>query len=366
MAKDTLESHGEYAKYMDELLDEKIDDAQEGYHGGEGMDLMGQMARTSYGPDAEKGGSQGGVLSRQEILANAFIMLLAGHETTARTLQFTLLNLATNPSSQRHLQEDIDQVVGDADPKTWKFEDVVPKFLGGMVGAAMNETLRQMPPVLDIPKMVPRTHDEELIVDGQKHRLPKGARIMLSAAAVHLSARYWPTRPSKVDPTQETDVLDWVPERWLDGYDSRRESEKTGNVAGVRSKEEETEDYGGPEGPDTSAQLFRPERGSFIPFSDGSRACLGRRTAQVEMLAATAVIFKNHSIELAVDEWASPEEVKKMTKEEKRAVYKKAQDSCRWKMDQSISRITLQLRPGHDVPIRVVKRGEEQFTSWLD
>jgi hypothetical protein len=38
-------------------------------------------------------------------------------------------------------------------------------------------------------------------------------------------------------------------------------------VRGTES--EEGEDFGGFTGHDTSAQIFRPVRGSFLPFSDG-------------------------------------------------------------------------------------------------
>lgn len=66
-----------------------------------------------------------------------------------------------------------------------------------------------------------------------------------------------------------------------------------------------------------SSRLFTPVPGSFIPFSDGQRNCLGKHFAQVEILAALAVIFSQCSVEFAVDESARDEEVTKMFTDEK-------------------------------------------------
>src|SRR5690349_12043139 len=110
---------------MDELLDEKIDQLRNGGGGEPGMDLMGQLARSTYGRELTNGQGNGSATSKKsktgvaavdpsytftksDILGNAFIMLVAGHETTANALHFTLLELAAHPASQRNLQQDID------------------------------------------------------------------------------------------------------------------------------------------------------------------------------------------------------------------------------------------------------------------
>lgn len=90
------------------------------------------------------------------------------------------------------------------------------------------------------------------------------------------------------------------------------------------TESEDDEDFGGFTGQDTSSQLFRPTRGSYLPFSDGPRSCLRRRLAQVKVVAVLAVVFQKYSIELAVDEWATDDEVAKMPDEEKRKLYRQA------------------------------------------
>ncbi|KAL2005169.1 hypothetical protein VTN00DRAFT_3019 [Thermoascus crustaceus] len=47
------------------------------------------------------------------------------------------------------------------------------------------------------------------------------------------------------------------------------------------------------------ASIHRPVRGAFIPFSDGFRACMGKKLAQVEFIAALAVIFREYRVGLA-------------------------------------------------------------------
>jgi hypothetical protein len=86
---------------------------------------------------------------------------------------------------------------------------------------------------------------------------------------------------------------------------------------------------------------------------------------QVEILAVLAVIFTQYSVELAVDDFASDEEVERMPKggKERREVYQKACDRAHYMLKERMgSIITLQLR-GVSIPMRIVKRGEERFMS---
>lgn len=349
--KKAVLAYDEYVKYMNELLDEKIEDARKGDHI-EGMDLMGQLANSCFGTD-----NKDATLTREEIISNAFIMFVAGHETTANTIHFTLIFLAMNPEAQRKIQQDIDSITQGQDPKDWDYESLVNPMTASMIGAAMNETMRLMSPVVVIPKTT--YSDQPLVMDGDKYVIPKNTGISLVTISAHVNPRYWPTRPSKVTPGK-SNILDYVPERWFQSMD-KDSSAGSEDVAGADS-----EDFGGFQGSDINAQLFRPERGSYVPFSDGARSCLGRRIAVVEMMAALAVIFRNYSVELAVDEWASQEQVDQMSREERARIYKKAQDKSRGTVGQATSRLTLNLHDGQYVPVRIVKRGEEKFVDWAD
>jgi cytochrome P450 len=361
--KVALESRENYLKYMNELYNDKLDEMRQGTQS-EGMDLMGQLVRSQFEAEQQakeiangtkKPSASAGTLSKDDILGNAFVMFVAGHETTANAIHFTIIELATNPSAQRQLQKDIDTIFGDSDPSTWNYESSINAMLASNLGACMNETLRVIPSVIEIPKMV-ASPGQVITLDGKKHFLPANAFIGLTAAAVHRNPRYWPTRPSKITGAED-DLDDYLPERWF-----RTEDAKSMNVEddGI-----DAEDFGGFRGRDTSAQLFRPERGAFVPFSDGARSCLGRRVAVVKVLVALAVIFREYSIELAVDEWAADEEVVSMDEAQRARLYKTAQEVSRKKIQSAFSIITLKLHGTH-VPVRLVRRGEERFVNFVD
>lgn len=353
-AKTSWEAKENYVGYMDEFLRDKIAEVRRGDQPKDSMDLMGQLVRTKYGKSAGDGGSE---LSDSDIIGNAFIITVAGHETSANVMHFSFVELANNPAAQRAVQKDIDEICGrNSDPATWSFESVINPMLASHLGASMNESLRLVPPVPEIPKHVAtRFGDQVVTIDGEKHTLPAGMNLSISAVAVHRNPRYWPSRPSRVRPGED-DIDDFDPERWFRSSDSAKDEAEDGD----------TEDYGGFTGRDTSDSLFRPERGAFVPFSDGARSCLGRRIGQVEILAALAVVFQRYSMELAVDEWASDEEVEKMTAEERRSLYKKAQDKCRATVQKASSMLSLKLQGDLHVPLRLVKRGDERFINLID
>ncbi|KAI1091330.1 cytochrome P450 [Rostrohypoxylon terebratum] len=355
-AKLAVEAESNFVGYLNEFLQDKIEDVKNGDSMEQGMDIMGALVRTSYGESPKKA-SQITRLSDSEIIGNAFINIVAGHETTANILHFAIIELATNPASQRRLQRDIDNILGDADPRTWDYDAKLNPLLGSMVGASINETLRLVPPVVDIPKKIISPQGQSLIIEGTRYPLPQNTVIGLVVVASQRSPRYWPTNPSKITDS-ETDLDDFIPERWF-----QTESTK---VSSATVEGADTEDFGGYVGSDTSAQLYHPPRGSFIPFSDGARACLGRRMAIVELVAMLSVIFQKYSIELAVDEWASDEKVAEMSKDEKAKLYKIAQQKSRETVKLASSAITLKLHENKYVPIRLVRRGDERFVNWID
>ncbi|GJC98315.1 cytochrome P450 [Colletotrichum higginsianum] len=362
--KKAIDSHDSYVQYIDELMQDKIEDLQNGDRGDAGMDLMGQLVRSKYGDVAAHGGINGVLskskvpqLSKSEISGNTFIMLVAGHETTANAMHFGLIEIACNPAVQRQLQKDIDGIFGDSDPSTWNYESTVNPMLASMLGACMNETLRMTPAVVEIPKKVNPEGDGIISLDGEKYVLPKGAHISLVGVAAHRNPRNWPSKPSRVT-SAEHDLDDYAPERWYRASPNETATEdKSGG---------DTEDYGGYKGSDTSDKMFRPVRGSYVPFSDGPRSCLGRRIAQVEIIAALSVVFQRYSLELAVDEWASDADVEAMDRAERQKLYRKAQDKCRETVRKASTMLTLKLPQGTSVPIRIVPRGEERFVNFVD
>lgn len=366
-ARTAFESFVNWGQYMNELFVQKLEEAREGTPM-QGMDIMGSLVRSSYGKSEAnmdgKSTSVGaekpeGILSDSDILGDAFVMIVAGHETTANSIHFSLMELAINPYAQRMVQKEVQSIFGHTPPEEWDYDSSINALLGGFVGAVLNEQLRLMPPVVAIPKHIPKGLDQTIFLNGREYTLPAGTNIALAAAGVQRSPKYWPTQPSKVS-SRSHDLYDFRPERWL----VKKSVDGTQQFDNL-TKSEEDEEFGGSADQYTSGQLFRPVKGSYIPFSEGSRSCLGRRLAQVEVMAILAVIFQNYSIELAVDEWATDDEVAKMNDDEKRAVYGKAQNKARATIRSATTIITLKLHPGY-IPVRVVKKGEERFLDIIE
>ncbi|EFX01173.1 cytochrome p450 monooxygenase [Grosmannia clavigera kw1407] len=327
---EAYEAGDNYRRYMREFLTEKAAAVRAGDRGEGGMDIMGQLVRTQ-----QEDRSGEGRLTDEEIIGNAFVMLVAGHETTANTLHFTLLELAANPAAQRALQADIDRLLGrDSDPATWDYEANIGAMQTSVLGAAMNETLRLMPPVVNIPKWVPPAMGghQMLTLAGEPRALPAGMTVILSVITVQRHPRYWPAAGADEKP----DVDDFVPGRWFR------------------------------DGGEDEDQDIEEHEGSFVPFSDGARSCLGRRIAQVEILAALAVLFQRHSLELAVDDWADDAAVAAMDPSARCALYARAQARERETLRGARTLLTLKLHGAAAVPVRLVPRGEERFVHLVD
>jgi cytochrome P450 len=332
---------------MDELYEVKKSQVASGENK-DGMDLFDALIRGS-GIIDEKATD----VTKSDLQGNAFVLMLAGHETTANTLHFSMIYLAMNWASQKRLQEDIDRIFDGKPINEWKYEEHFQKLFGSMAAAVMNETLRLLQPIINIPKSTKPGQAQPLTLGGKQYMMPPDTHIFLNAA-VHRNPKYWPAPVDASGTDGIRDVDRFRPERWL--VDAKSHDQFV-------DVDYDDEGLRGPSGEDTSAQLFKPVKGSYIPFSDGFRSCIGRRFAQVEILAVLAVIFSQYSVELAVDDFVSDEELEKMPKggQERREVYRKAEVRAEDYLKNKVaSIITLQLR-GVSIPIRLARRGEERF-----
>ncbi|CAJ1402651.1 unnamed protein product [Effrenium voratum] len=107
-------------------------------------------------------------------------LMIAGHETTAATLGFTLQLLAENPVYEARALEEVRQVLkGRTEPEV----DDVPKLQ--FVEQCFREALRIYSPVTTITRDV--AYDTLL----QGHRVYQGDRINLVTRALHTNPEYW-------------------------------------------------------------------------------------------------------------------------------------------------------------------------------
>jgi cytochrome P450 len=336
----------------------------------EGMDLMGALIKYSgHIPGTDNFEKSEITLTKEEIIGNSFIMFLAGHETAANSIHFALLFLAARPTFQTKLQADLDEILGDKDPSEWSYDSELPKLFAGLLGAVLNEELRVIAPVVFIPKCTMPGKPQTLHIEGEDVVIPGGTVVGINTPRTHRHPKYWPyisSDPNDLDDSAG-DLETFKPERWLadkpgphTSFDTSATNSHVDFTKSLASVTDDTVDSSS----DTAASFFRPAKGAYIPFSIGPRACLGRRFAQIEVLAVLAVILKTYSVELSTDAYADPRNVDQMSVDEKRKVWEQARTEMERKIrDEAGTVVTLQLR-GDNVDLKLRKRGQEVFRGW--
>ncbi|VDC05557.1 unnamed protein product [Peniophora sp. CBMAI 1063] len=219
-------------KYMLDMIHSRKQPSREERH-----DLFSSLL------DAADDNSDGErILTDSELTGNIFIFLLAGHETTAHTLAFSLALLALYPDKQEKLFQEIDRVSRDLDG--YPAYEEMPRFPYAM--AVFYETLRMRPPAATvIPKY--STEDTALNVKDAEGRMrtipiPKGTGINIHTVGLHNNPRYWESPD------------EFMPERFIGDY----------------------------------------PKDAFLPFSGGPRACIGRRFAETEAVAVLTVLLSQY------------------------------------------------------------------------
>jgi len=168
-------------------------------------------------------------------------LLQAGHETTALAITYALHLLAKHPAAQDHLAAEVDTVLGGRAP----LPDDAPRL--SYASAVMHETLRLLPPAWTLFREP--LQDTEL----GGFRVPRHARILFSQWVVHHDAR-WFAEPEA-----------FKPERWTDGL---------------------------------AQQL---PHGTYFPFGDGPRVCIGNHFAQLQIVLILALVAQRYRLKLVSD-----------------------------------------------------------------
>ncbi|KAL3451529.1 cytochrome P450 [Aspergillus insuetus] len=276
--KKDFAAHEDLEKFLHALI-EKAETAEYETH-----NLLERLVR-SRREEQEVTNQRNPGLSDSEVLGNVYIFSIAGHETTATTLRFALVLLAIHDDVQETLYREIVDVLGDR-PYDSEYESAFPRLVTPL--CIMLETLRLYPPVVSIPKLTAPS-GAELVYNDETHHLPPNVRVNLNCNALHNSTEYW-----------GPDVGTWNPSRW----DKRNPDSFLARNDGVE----------GLSGPGLESQsVHKPHRGAFIPFSDGMRACVGRKFAQAEFVAALVVLFRKYRITPATLEAEGIQDAKKRT-----------------------------------------------------
>ena len=176
----------------------------------------------------------GGTLSEREVASNILTFILAGHETTARALGWTLHLLSRDQKAQDHVHAE-----------AAKFDLSKPGWADAMpwTRAVIEESMRLFPPAPSLTRVA----KEADVIGG--HAIPAGTAVLITPYVVHRHKLLW----------DEPDAF--KPERFLPG---NRE---------------------------------KIDRFAYIPFSQGPRICIGAAFAMQEAMIALAQIMKRYRVD---------------------------------------------------------------------
>ncbi|KAF7977721.1 hypothetical protein HWV62_40575 [Athelia sp. TMB] len=272
----------------------------------------------------EEDEKEGRTMLSTEVLGNAFIFLFAGHETTANTLHYALVLLAQRQDIQKILLNEIDSVYAQAAAEgRSELEYEIDFNRARWTFAIMSETLRIYTPTGMTNKWT--ASDQAISFEGRTYVIPEGTRISVNGTGIHSNPKVW-----------GDDATEWQPARWIiEGGDGAAPL-LTPTSSRPPSPEREKKPLSTPpsptfslsptstlsplkahqnghasrpsfsrkpssavlEGTTSSHGLLKPAKGTWLPFSEGNRACSGKKFATVEFVAVLFTLLREHRLEL--------------------------------------------------------------------
>ncbi|MFN7472571.1 MAG: cytochrome P450 [Roseiflexaceae bacterium] len=168
----------------------------------------------------------GAPMSSEQLRDECKTMFLAGHETTALTMSWTLWLLATHPEIQQRMADEVKTVVGKRIPTLDDIKELP------FIEQVIRESMRLYPPAWVIQRE--SLTDVSLGSTDDPYMIPKEHDVLVSPAAMHRDPRFYP-EPDR-----------FLPSRWT---------------------------------PEFIAAL---PRYAYFPFGGGPRQCIGQQFATME------------------------------------------------------------------------------------
>ena len=212
--------------------------------------------------------------------------MLAGHETSAAMMTWTLYELMGNEKLRQEVIDEAQSVFKTNSrnsnndyllEEAWDAEQLSNLTLSE---ACLKESLRKYSVV---PIVARRTvqdlflhgdDDDEKDHGGKKYFIPKGCSVMINIQSIHMDPTLWPN-PQKFDPYRF-----------------------------MLSGNEETSDYNG-----EAARMKQPDPFTFVPFIAGPRNCLGQHLSLLESKMVISLLLKQYKfslpkgVKLQVNDW---------------------------------------------------------------
>nr|QZP43555.1 cytochrome P450 monooxygenase CYP341A43 [Ephestia elutella] len=195
------------------------------------------------------GGSKGftNVELREEVLT----LTIAGTDTSAHAIGYTLKLLAKYPEIQDKVYEELYELYGDSDRPLIKEDLTKLKYLERVV----KESLRLFPPV---PFIIRKILEETKLPSGRV--LPAGSGVVVSIWGAHRDPKYWGPDAEVFDPDR------FLPERYKPVHPC-----------------------------------------SYIPFSFGPRNCIGYQYALMSIKTALSTVLRSYRVVGAREPTANPQ-----------------------------------------------------------
>jgi cytochrome P450 len=182
-------------------------------------------------------------MTDEQLRDEVMTMFLAGHETTANALSWTLMLLSRHPDVAARLERELDEVLEGRPPSLADLPRLV------YTAQVLKESMRLFPPVWMMGRRVEA--DDEL----GGYLVPKGSYVFVSQYVTHRHPAFW-DNPEGFDPDR------FAPER----------------VA-------EDKERGRP-------------RYAYFPFSGGPRQCIGNHMAEMEAQLLLATVLQRFRLSL--------------------------------------------------------------------
>ena len=169
---------------------------------------------------------EAGEITNEMIQDLCMDLLIAGTDTSAQTVNWTLLLLANRPEIQARVHEELDRVIGPDSLPTVEDRTRLPYTFACLAESMRYRTIG--------PLGLPHKASEDTEIGG--YRIPGGAQVLGNIYSIHHDPRFWES------------PHEYIPERFLPQADGSPSPALTGNA--------------------------------FIPFGTGHRRCPGRRFAE--------------------------------------------------------------------------------------
>ncbi|KII87864.1 hypothetical protein PLICRDRAFT_42386 [Plicaturopsis crispa FD-325 SS-3] len=253
-----MQTQGQIKLIVRRLAGRLVDAAKKGGAVGKGKDILSILMRARKEGDRDSAEGKEGRstneerLNDEQILDNIVTFTMVGHETTAATVNFTLLDLAQHPQIQQKLRDEV-----LASPRDLGYDDIQRMtYLDAVVKEALRvhpaspqtERIALKDDVIPLSKPV-RTADGTTI---SSLRVSKGQVIYIPFRTMHTDPTVW-----------GADAGVYQPERWI-------------TPGGIPPPSALPHGWSG-----------------LVTFCDGPRNCIGFRLAIFEMKVILATLIRS-------------------------------------------------------------------------